>query len=147
MRLIPLVALLLTACSPTLDRGATTPAGAFFARLTALCGKAYAGRVDTDDQPDGTFANKPLVMHVRDCSADEIRVPFHVGDDRSRTWVVTRTGAGCGSSTIIATATAPRTRSPDMAATPPRRARRVARRFRSTTPRRRCSRARNGSSR
>jgi len=33
-------------------------------------------------------------MHVRECSANEIRVPFHVGEDRSRTWVVTHTGSG-----------------------------------------------------
>ena len=33
-------------------------------------------------------------MHVRDCGADEIRIPFHVGEDRSRAWVVTRTVTG-----------------------------------------------------
>jgi hypothetical protein len=33
-------------------------------------------------------------MQVRECSANEIRVPFHVGEDRSRTWVITRTGQG-----------------------------------------------------
>ncbi len=40
------------------------------------------------------FAGKPLVMHVRECSADELKVPFHVGDDHSRTWVITRTNTG-----------------------------------------------------
>ena len=33
-------------------------------------------------------------MHVRECSDAEIRIPFHVGDDRSRTWVITRTPDG-----------------------------------------------------
>lgn len=33
-------------------------------------------------------------MHVRDCSAEEIRIPFWVGEDRSRTWVITRTETG-----------------------------------------------------
>ena len=33
-------------------------------------------------------------MHVRKCTADTIRIPFHVGDDASRTWVVTRTTTG-----------------------------------------------------
>ena len=33
-------------------------------------------------------------MHVRECSDREIRIPFHVGADRSRTWVITRTGSG-----------------------------------------------------
>ena len=72
-----------------------TPAHAFFAGLSALCGKAYAGRVvvDTPTPAKDPFAGKPLVMHVRECSADVIRIPFHVGDDRSRTWVVTRTAS------------------------------------------------------
>ena len=30
-------------------------------------------------------------MHVRDCTRDTVRIPLHVGDDRSRTWVITRT--------------------------------------------------------
>ncbi|MBC7990686.1 MAG: hypothetical protein H7Y19_14045 [Luteimonas sp.] len=70
-----------------------TPAHAFFADLSALCGKAYPGRVvvDTPTPAKDPFAGKSLVMHVRECSADAIRIPFHVGDDRSRTWVVTRT--------------------------------------------------------
>ncbi len=33
-------------------------------------------------------------MHVRECEVDTLRIPFHVGDDRSRTWVLTRTGRG-----------------------------------------------------
>jgi hypothetical protein len=58
--------------------------------LRAHCGKAYAGRVviDTPATPDSPFAGKPLIMHVRTCARDEIRIPLHVGDDRSRTWVL-----------------------------------------------------------
>ncbi|MEO6519880.1 MAG: hypothetical protein ABIO17_12960, partial [Pseudoxanthomonas sp.] len=33
-------------------------------------------------------------MQVRECSEDELRIPFHVGDDHSRTWVITRQGSG-----------------------------------------------------
>lgn len=33
-------------------------------------------------------------MHVRDCTHDEIRIPFHVGEDRSRTWVLSRLTSG-----------------------------------------------------
>ena len=70
------------------------PADAFFARLQALCGHAYAGRLGAHDASDlAAFAGTP-VMHVRECSADEIRIPFHVGSNRSRTWVITRTAAG-----------------------------------------------------
>jgi hypothetical protein len=72
----------------------TSPQQAFFANVSALCGKAYVGRILADrPAPTGAdpFAGKPLVMHVRECSGDTIRIPFHVGDDRSRTWVLSRT--------------------------------------------------------
>ena len=66
-----------------------------FASLAALCGKAFEGRIVSPPvAADASFAGKRLVMHVRECAPDAIRVPFHVGEDRSRTWVVTRTAAG-----------------------------------------------------
>jgi hypothetical protein len=67
---------------------------AFFQRLTALCGRAFAGRVVTTEAADAGFASETLVMHVRECSANEIKIPFHVGENRSRTWVITRTANG-----------------------------------------------------
>ena len=67
----------------------------FFGRLTALCGRAFEGRIASPPvEADAAFAGKRLVMHVRTCSRNEIRIPFHVGDDRSRTWLVTRTESG-----------------------------------------------------
>ncbi len=66
-----------------------------FDRLAALCGKAFEGRIVSPPvAADASFAGQRLVMHVRACSPDTIRIPFHVGDDRSRTWVVSRTAAG-----------------------------------------------------
>ena len=73
---------------------APSPRDEFFARLTALCGQAFAGRVVSTDAADAGFASQSLVMHVRECSAETIRVPFHVGENRSRTWVISRTSAG-----------------------------------------------------
>lgn len=72
------------------------PADAFMARLATHCGQAFAGRIVANEPaaPDDPFAGKPLVMHVRECGADELKVPFHVGDDHSRTWVITRTEDG-----------------------------------------------------
>ena len=73
------------------------PADAFLARLAEHCGQAFAGRIVTDVPPpegEDPFAGKPLVMHVRECGTDELKVPFHVGDDHSRTWVITRTDTG-----------------------------------------------------
>src|SRR5687767_12830532 len=72
-----------------------SPRDAFFGRLSALCGQAFEGRIASPPvESDAAFAGKRLVMHVRDCSDDVIRVPFHVGADRSRTWVITRTSTG-----------------------------------------------------
>ena len=77
---------------------ATTPAAsphdAFMARLQPLCGKAFEGRLVTSDPADRDMAGQRLVMHVADCSAGRVRIPFHVGEDRSRTWVITRTEQG-----------------------------------------------------
>lgn len=67
---------------------------AFFDAIKQHCGKAYEGKVAVDNQPSDAFANKKLIMHVRECSDTELKVPFHVGEDSSRTWVITKTGAG-----------------------------------------------------
>ena len=74
-----------------------SPQDGFFNGLRALCGKAYEGRIVSNTgsttQPD-PFEGKRIVMHVRDCSRDEIRIPLSVGEDRSRTWIVTRHATG-----------------------------------------------------
>lgn len=66
----------------------------FWASLQALCGNAYAGRIVQSVPLDTAFTGKDLVMHVRECSSSAIRIPFHIGTNRSRTWVFTRTGSG-----------------------------------------------------
>ena len=73
-----------------------TTADSFVAAIAQHCGKAYAGRITANEPaaPNDPFANKPLVMHVRECRAGQLRIPFHVGDDHSRTWVLTRTTTG-----------------------------------------------------
>lgn len=73
---------------------ATSPQDQFFDNLRALCGQSFEGRVVTTDAADANFASERLVMQVRECSDDVIRVPFHVGENRSRTWVIMRTDTG-----------------------------------------------------
>ena len=67
---------------------------AFFDAISALCGKAYSGTVTVDNSGDDSFANKKLIMHVRRCNETQLQIPFHVGDDASRTWLITKTGSG-----------------------------------------------------
>jgi hypothetical protein len=80
--------------SSALHGSGSTPADAFFERVSRLCGQRFSGRMVTADPADAELAQQPLVMHVRDCEAREIRIPFHVGADQSRTWVLTRTAEG-----------------------------------------------------
>ena len=95
MKIIALAASALALASCAAIPSAEAPQDEFFERLSALCGQAFEGRVASPlVEADADFAGKRLVMHVRECSDDVIRIPFHVGDDRSRTWVVTRTADG-----------------------------------------------------
>lgn len=93
MRRVILLAALaaLAACAST---PSVKPQEAFFANLSRLCGQSFEGRVVTTDAADANFASQRLAMQVRECTDSEIRVPFHVGENRSRTWVITRTDNG-----------------------------------------------------
>ena len=62
----------------------------FWTELQKLCGKAYAGTLVSAPENDVDFKGKELVMHVRACEKNRVRIPFFVGDDKSRTWVLTR---------------------------------------------------------
>lgn len=70
---------------PTHDR--------FFELIAKHCSKAFEGKVVVDSEPSPAFA-KRLVMHVRKCSDSQLQIPFHLGDDASRTWIISKTGSG-----------------------------------------------------
>jgi hypothetical protein len=65
----------------------------FWTNLQALCGEAYRGRATRIEAVETDFSGE-LIVHFRECEPGEMRIPFHVGDDRSRTWVLTRTPEG-----------------------------------------------------
>lgn len=83
---------------PDASNGRPAPDGdpqiVFWSSLESLCGQAFEGRVTESVPPDPSFEDSRLVMHVRSCELAEIRIPFHVGEDRSRTWVVSPTAVG-----------------------------------------------------
>ncbi|MBA3563984.1 MAG: hypothetical protein H0W33_08245 [Gammaproteobacteria bacterium] len=62
---------------------------AFFANLHELCGQSFAGATEFPEDPDDPMVGKKLIMSVQSCSEDEIRIPFRVGEDTSRTWLLT----------------------------------------------------------
>ena len=93
MKKIALACLALSGCATS--PADPQPSDRFLSHVQALCGKAYEGRiVSPPSEADAAFSGKRLVMHVRGCSTDGVRIPFHVGEDRSRTWVITRTDGG-----------------------------------------------------
>lgn len=63
-------------------------AAQFWENLQTHCGKSYFGEI-TQAAADDTFRGKTLLMHVRACSENKVRIPFIVGEDKSRTWVLT----------------------------------------------------------
>lgn len=67
----------------------TNPSETFWNTLKSHCGKAYEGSLALPEE-DESFGGKKLVMHVRACNENEIKIPFYVGDDKSRTWVLTK---------------------------------------------------------
>lgn len=87
----------LGACTTTAS--APDPQDAFWAALSSHCGKAYAGRLVSNEELDAEMRGMAMAMHVRECSETRIAVPFHIQRadgtwDRSRTWLITRTGSG-----------------------------------------------------
>jgi hypothetical protein len=91
-RLVPFAALVLAGCA--IVPRSEGPQQTFWSRLSGLCGQSYAGRVVSDDPADRDMAASRLVMHVALCTPEAVRIAFHVGEDRSRTWVISRTAAG-----------------------------------------------------
>ncbi len=79
-----LMFLSLTASNAQVQSGAQH----FWNSLQELCGKTFEGTLELPEN-DEQFGGKKLVMHVRSCSENVIKIPFFVGDDKSRTWVFT----------------------------------------------------------
>jgi len=60
----------------------------FWNNLKKHCGNAYEGTVVEAPENDNFRGNK-LIIHFRLCSENIIRIPFFVGEDKSRTFVLT----------------------------------------------------------
>jgi len=60
----------------------------FWNSLQNLCGKSFEGKLELPLN-DEQFGGKKLIMHIRSCNDEVIKIPFFVGEDKSRTWVLT----------------------------------------------------------
>lgn len=77
----------LFSCNNQNQRGAED----FWENLKNHCGKSYEG-VLTFPEDDPEFGGKKLIMHVRSCRENQIKIPFFVGEDKSRVWILTKKG-------------------------------------------------------
>jgi len=83
------VATLCLAPSPLLSAETETQT-AFFSNIKQLCGARFEGVSIFPKDPGDAFRDKTLVPIIESCEEKLIRIPFHVGEDTSRTWVLTR---------------------------------------------------------
>ncbi|MCC5941890.1 MAG: hypothetical protein JJU37_10145 [Balneolaceae bacterium] len=62
---------------------------AFLINYQDYCGHAYEGEATLADIGGGeAFESARLIMILENCDDEMVRIPFHVDDDRSRTWIV-----------------------------------------------------------
>ena len=67
----------------------------FWNNLVALEGLSFAGKLTAGTDPgDKEFMAGNAIMHIWKVSESEIRIPFHIGNNHSRTWVISRTANG-----------------------------------------------------
>jgi len=65
---------------------------AFYKNLQLLCGKSFSGREVFVKEGRESWADKPFTMHVTLCDDEQIHIPFHVGENTSRTWMFLNEG-------------------------------------------------------
>ena len=61
----------------------------YWDRIQSLCGKSFEGKLNHPKE-DTVFGEKSLIMHVRKCEDGKIKIPFFVGEDKSRTWILSK---------------------------------------------------------
>lgn len=97
-----ILAVLITACnSNTSETGSAdgstilvSAEAAFFQNLSERCGDVYYGESVFPDNPEHELYGAALKMTIESCTETELRIPFQVNDDRSRTWILTLSDEG-----------------------------------------------------
>ena len=94
-KIISATIVLLLICGGSATAGDTQDA--FFASLGETCGKSYLGKVMQSNESDKSWREARIVIHTPACDTDmseEIRIPLHVGENTSRTWIISKTEKG-----------------------------------------------------
>lgn len=66
----------------------------FFNALKLLCGQRFEGEMTFPSEGQDSFAGKKLVAQLDRCSENQVRIPFSVGEDKSRTWLISKLDSG-----------------------------------------------------
>ncbi|OKL40640.1 hypothetical protein [Pontibacter flavimaris] len=91
--LTSLCLLLLLACTGP-QQQSSKQQQSFYQSMSSLCGQSFSGKVVFPADGKDPFAGAPLMMIMQNCSDSTIRIPFIVGEDKSRTWVISKTAEG-----------------------------------------------------
>ncbi len=82
----------------TIETDAQTPnlkaQKVFFKKLKKMCRKTFEGATEFPTNADHALVGKKLLMKIETCTDTEIRIPFQVGEDKSRTWIITLNDKG-----------------------------------------------------
>lgn len=66
------------------------PRDTFFQQLAQMEGQAFLGMVCAAPEGDTVFAGKAIMLHVSALRNDSVFLHLHVGENRSRNWIVAR---------------------------------------------------------
>ena len=67
---------------------------AIHSRVAPRCGTRFEVRAVYPDDPGEDFRDKVLTAHIASRTEDDIRIPFAVGENTSRTWIRRKTDDG-----------------------------------------------------
>lgn len=65
----------------------------FMAALQNMCGQRFVGALTYAIDPKNVYVGKKMSTEII-CTSTDVRMPVSVGEDRSRTWIFTRTPGG-----------------------------------------------------
>ena len=87
---------LATVCLPMLSLKAQElhAQDSFWTSIQTLCGKSYPVSEIKAPEGDTAFAGKDIIVHARICAGNNIIMHLHVGENRSRTWILSKTKEG-----------------------------------------------------
>jgi hypothetical protein len=88
------IILLLCLFTATFAQNEKTGAEKFWENLKAHCGKSYEGVITAGGIEGDGFTGQKLTMQVLSCEENRIRIPFNVGENYSRTWIITKLPSG-----------------------------------------------------